>query len=165
MRWTKKQTEELRQLAWHEAAHYTAARHFGLQAEAQIWPADPASDQLVLTGTTRHDATSKFRTAVIGWAGLLADEFDNDSSWAWGWYCDRRLTLDNEDLSNCYYSATDRAAVLGHPQSWRACKTAHGILVTRFGQWKQEAEELIKMHTTVWPKLLASRKRRGFTKE
>ena len=90
MKWTKEQTETLRQTAWHEAAHYTAARHYRLRAEARLWLADPASDELVLRGTTSYRATSKFRTAVIGCAGLVADDFHRDSRYLWGWYYDRR---------------------------------------------------------------------------
>jgi hypothetical protein len=136
--------DDLAGVAWHEAAHVIVARHFGLTAWADlVFQGMPTIESRAYTGQTKHLRTTPFRRACIGWAGELAEALLRAETTREP----RDEVLDmvfdcSNDLAES--SATDQDAVGGHGQKWRACKTAHGILIRRYEQLRAEALSLIE---------------------
>ena len=134
---------DLKQAAIHEAAHLVVARHFGITGEATLWQARrrPTYAKKTFLGNFFHcQLNTPFRRAVIGWAGPLADDFEDASMDVEAWWMNR---IEDIKAGDECYSATDRTSMLCHPQVWRTCKTSHGILLKRYKEWEQAARRLI----------------------
>jgi hypothetical protein len=124
--------------AFHEAGHYLIAEHFGLPAFCGIKRiGEPTPEAGAFVGRTLYstEGLTRFRLAVIGWAGRIAECFATEDGL-------EELDYHYDDLE--LTSATDHAAVnSGTPFCWRAFKTARQILEN-----KRERLELIaqKLH-------------------
>jgi hypothetical protein len=138
--------DDLRRAAYHEAGHVIAARHFKLYAWADVFPTGTKKprEEKTFIGRTYHQHTTPFREAVIGWAGLIATDIPTDPEALTDWGVDIVFdyTMTMIDLED-EMSATDRASILGHPQLWRACRTAGAILARRIKEVGLEAESLM----------------------
>jgi hypothetical protein len=138
--------DDLRRAAYHEAGHVIAARHFELNAWADVFPTGTKKpmEEKHFIGRTCHQRTTPFRAAVIGWAGLIATDIPTDPEALTDFGVDIVFdyTMDMIDLED-EMSATDRASILGHPQVWRACRTAGAILARRIKEVELEAQSLM----------------------
>jgi hypothetical protein len=137
---------DLRTSSYHEAGHLIAARHFGLVSWAEVFPSGtkkPMGEKHFI-GTTHYNHTTPFRAAVIGWAGLISEDIP-DNAKALTSDVVRALfdyTMDMIDMED-EISPTDRACILGHRQTRRACKTAGAILARRRREVDVEAGWMI----------------------
>lgn len=127
---------DLELVCYHEAGHHLAARHFGIHAAIRITPTGkpPTREEKAFSGqVVLYGPTTKFRMAVICWAGPLAEaaikepnprECVADADWVWQ---QQDWIADGEEMSE-----TDRAGMFGHPQVNRAARLAAKILARRF---------------------------------
>lgn len=141
-------TDELRahdkeMLCLHEAGHCVVAWHFGLFASFKLNEVGkPTLENHAFTGRAMFWPTTKFREAVIGWAGVVAEamqgrthaEWQEEAECLWDYY-----SLLETDLSD-----TDREAIFGHPMRYRAFTTAVRILSKRFSEVQSAAARAIE---------------------
>lgn len=137
------------ELCWHEAGHLVACRHFRLKAKAVVW-SDKSSQALSVSGHVEHNPTTPLKTAIIAWAGPLAEfvfhaaEHNPDQA---------RYLLFNEhhwclELADWIrhntdaISESDRAGIFGHRQQLRAVRIALRLLARRLGAVRSEADRL-----------------------
>lgn len=127
---------DLQSVCYHEAGHHLAARHFGIPSGIRITPTGkpPTLEEKAYTGQVAlYGPATKFRMAVISWAGPLAEAASTESNPrecladSWWLLFLRDWIADGEEMS-----ATDRAGMFGHPQVNRAAKLAAKILATQF---------------------------------
>ena len=135
-----------RKSAYHEAGHFVVADHFRLAAFCYIkYRGTPTIEEKSFTGQTMWLPTTPFRTAVIGWAGVLGEAAAHDEdldSWKDG--CDGIWDLYNPEDPAEEMSATDLSAINGHPSKPRAFNTAVQIIEKRFVLLQEVAEHLIQ---------------------
>lgn len=112
-----------RNAAYHEAGHFVVAHYFNLSPWCYIVERGEAPfEECAFTGQCWRSRTTPFRAAVIGWAGMLAEEMYGQTADGWkeaimGW------EFFEEEMS-----ASDLRVINGHPMRWRAFKTSVGIL-------------------------------------
>jgi hypothetical protein len=123
----------------HEAGHFIVATHFGL--ECFCWVEDkgfPTSNLRSFIGGCRHEKTTPFRSAVLGWAGRIGGSANGKNLNVW-----REELLDVSYYCDEDFSATDLQYINRHPWKARAYKTAAGIIERRFSSFKAIAAHLI----------------------
>jgi len=73
--WAEVEENDRRAAAMHEAGHYAAARYLNLDSQCYIVRVgNPSVDDKAYVGQTRFTNTTKFNTAIIGWAGIIAEQ-------------------------------------------------------------------------------------------
>jgi hypothetical protein len=122
--------QDLREKAFHEAGHFLAAKHFKLQAHVEVVDTGeaPTLESGSFEGTmTINLATTPFRSAVIAWAGPLAEALAAQGPEEWRCFLEMfySLSVDSDFIG---FSSADRAAILRHSMRRRAFKNCRGHL-------------------------------------
>lgn len=131
---------DLQNSAWHEAGHIIVARHFKLESDGYLYRSGAKGKEAIymntVFGRVRYTKTTKFRQAVIGWAGTLAtalnEEGEDFDLWEFFDMCSP------EELS-----ATDYSAIDGWSDRWQSYTKAHSILTGSYASVEREAKNLI----------------------
>jgi hypothetical protein len=162
--WQQHEEQDRISSARHESAHATVAHHFRIPWRAWLIEVGPGTIDIkaccgkATIGIPNDDWSSImcFRRSCIGWAGPLADYRDEDEcganaeDWAFN-------TIDMAQWLPEDISETDREFIESHPQQWRACKTAAGILWRHRTRWEWIQNELLTKGATDQGALLAAK--------
>lgn len=133
-------------VALHEAAHWLIARNYGLRAKASIWRnASGDGNEKAWLGAVQRQSTTSFRTAVIGWAGMIAEReihhFDDASISKLKERFEEFLEFEQE--FGCLSSA-DMENVSSYPHQWRTFRTAWKLLQSKRAELEAAASNLFQ---------------------
>jgi hypothetical protein len=145
MKMSSAEAEKLdkRNVAFHEAGHAIVAEHFGGSWAAHITrKGKPTLSNKSWTGQTHHLTTpTPFRRAVIGWAGMVAEEFFAQDAMQDFTLDDLRGQFEFESESA---SQSDRTHIDGTKFKFRALKTALRIILSKKSRLAEIAEVLMR---------------------
>jgi hypothetical protein len=153
---------DLKMTAFHEAGHFAVGMHFKAHTvQSSIWKTQEGAT-LKEAGFVGHTeviampGAVRFRRAVLGWAGALAETLCDQPVANWR---QDDLTELWEVRKELHTSPTDSNYIDAHPMRWRSFKTAADIIFRRRFELETVARDLqnIRHATAIKGKYIVNR--------